>query len=195
MTDHPTIWFLRHGETEWNATRRIQGQMESQLSARGREHAAEQALIMPPILATGPRVMVSSLGRAQQTARIALGDTEFETDPRLMEIHAGDWQGMLYAEVMEQFPDKVTPGMRALDIFTDAPGGEGLAAFTDRVRGVIDTLDGPTVIVAHGLWGQVMRGLLRGLNHEETAMLDNLQGVVYHLENGQEKIVRPPSVV
>lgn len=192
MTDHPEIWFLRHGETEWNAKRRIQGQLESRLSERGRWHASEQARIMPAILATGPRVMVSSLGRAQETACIALGDTPFETDPRLMEIHAGDWQGMLYAEVMEQWPEQVTPGMRALDIFTDAPGGEGLMSFTHRVRGVIDALDGPTVIVAHGLWGQVMRGLLCGLSHEETAQLDNLQGVVYHLSGGQETILRPP---
>lgn len=193
MSDFPPIWFLRHGETEWNATRRIQGQLESRLTERGRWHASEQARIVPPILATGPRVMVSPLGRAQETARIALGDTEFETDPLLMEIHAGDWQGMLYEEVMEQWPDKVHRGMRALDIFTDAPGGEGLTAFSNRVRGVIEALDGPTMIVAHGLWGQVMRGIVRGLSHAETVALDNLQGVVYHLENGQEKILRAPA--
>lgn len=194
MSDFPPIWFLRHGETEWNATRRIQGQLESRLTERGRWHASEQARIVPPILATGPRVMVSPLGRAQETARIALGETAFETDPLLMEIHAGDWQGMLYAEVMDQFPDKVNPGMRALEVFTDAPGGEGLPAFTERVRGVIAALNGPTVIVAHGLWGQVMRGLVRGLTHEETAALDNLQGVVYHLENGHETILRAPAM-
>ncbi|WP_050931246.1 histidine phosphatase family protein [Aestuariivita boseongensis] len=189
----PKIWFLRHGQTEWNAVRRIQGQSESLLSEQGRWHAAEQAKIMAPILAKhGPRCVASPLLRARDTARIALGEYPFATDARLMEIHAGDWQGLYYDDVLARWPDQVNDQMTALELFAHAPGGEGLDAFHARIRAVLDELTEPTVIVAHGLWGQVARAILRGLDGDAMRRLDNLQGVVYALENGQETVLRAP---
>ena len=48
MKSYPKVWFLRHGETEWNAEGRVQGQTESVLSERGRVHAQQQAKLMAP---------------------------------------------------------------------------------------------------------------------------------------------------
>ena len=189
----PPIWSLRHGETEWNAARRIQGQMESMLTERGVWHAGEQAKIMKPILEECPRCIVSPLLRARRTAEIALGDTPFEFDPRLMEIDAGSWQGLYYDEVIAGFPDLVNDQMTAMELFSNAPDGEGFAAFKTRIRTVLEEVDEPTVIVAHGLWGQVARGALRGIDDEATRRLDNLQGVVYLLEDGSETILHAPS--
>ena len=189
---HPPVWFLRHGETEWNATRRIQGQLESQLSECGRWHAAEQGRILSPILAERPDCIVSPLLRAQETAEIALGDYPRRTDPMLMEIHAGAWQGLLYDDVLADWPDLVSAEMSALELFSNAPEGEGLEAFTARVTGVLDALTRPTVIVAHGLWGQIARAHLLGLDAAARARLDNLQGVVYALVDGQETVLRAP---
>ncbi len=188
----PPIWFLRHGETEWNAVRRIQGQLESTLTELGRWHASEQAKIMPPILATGPRCIASPLLRAQHTAQIALNGTAFENDARLMEIDAGDWQGLYYEDVLQRFPERVNRDMTPLQIFANAPGGEGLAAFKARICEVLGEIEEPTVIVAHGLWGQVARAALRGLAEDDMQSMDNLQGVVYQLENGRETILRAP---
>ena len=50
MRDFPKIWFLRHGQTEWNAEQRVQGQLESDLTELGIAHAHRQAELMAPIL-------------------------------------------------------------------------------------------------------------------------------------------------
>ncbi|MCE8006735.1 histidine phosphatase family protein [Aestuariivita sp.] len=189
---HPPIWFLRHGQTEWNAVRRIQGQMESCLSDQGRWHAGEQARVMASLLETEPDCLVSPLARARETAEIALGTYPIQVDPRLMEIHAGDWQGLYYDDVLARWPDLVNDQMTALELFAHAPGGEGMSAFRARVEEVLSGLTRPTVLVAHGLWGQVARAKLRGLSEAEMQRLDNLQGVVYALENGQETVLRAP---
>ena len=89
-------------------------------------------------------------------------------------------------------PDLVNREMTALELFASAPSGEKIDAFRGRIKGVLDALERPTVIVAHGLWGQVARAILRGLDDDHMRRLDNLQGVVYRLEDGQETILRAP---
>ncbi|MFK7937946.1 MAG: histidine phosphatase family protein [Roseovarius sp.] len=190
MSSFPKIWFLRHGETYWNAEKRIQGQLESELTPRGIEDAERQARLMPPILAQNPPCFVSNLGRAQQTARIALKGAQFETDNRLAEAHAGDWQGLLHMDVRRANPDVLSMDTTALDLFTRAPNGETAVQFQTRIEGFMAELTQPAVVVAHGLLGQVMRGLICGLAWDEMGHLPNEQGCVYVLENGTETILR-----
>ena len=189
MTGYPKIWFLRHGETEWNAERRIQGQLESRLTARGIGHAEAQARLMAPILRADPPCFVSPLGRAQHTAKIALGGRPFATDLRLAEAHAGEWQGRLSDDVRHAHQGTVDIGTSALELFMSAPGGEGYASFRDRIASFLNELTEPTVVVAHGLWGQVMRGLVRGLTFAEMTRLTNDQACIYVLEQGRETVL------
>ena len=70
-----------------------------------------------------------------------------------------------------------------------APGGERFEDFEARIHSFIDDLTRPTVVVAHGLLGQVLRGVILGKSRREMARLSNLQGCVFHLENGQETIL------
>lgn len=186
---HPKIWFLRHGQTEWNRAYRLQGQLDSPLTSQGIAEAQRQALILPPILAQKPDVFVSPLGRARQTADIALGHTPYQTDPRLMEIHAGAWQGMLRADIMAARPDWASTGPSALEIYEAAEGGEGLNAFEARIIDFLGDLTGPSVIVAHGLLGQVLRAIVRGMDPRAAGALSNQQGCVYLLENGTETLL------
>ncbi len=160
MPGYPTIWFLRHGETFWNAERRIQGQLESDLTPRGTRQAEIQARLMAPALASGPPCYVSPLRRAQQTAGIALAGRSFLTDPRMAEAHAGDWQGLLRADVDRDNHDQVDGRTPSLEVFLKAPGSEGFDAFQTRIQAFLDDLTEPSVIVAHGLLGQVLRGLV-----------------------------------
>lgn len=190
MSDYPKIWLLRHGETYWNAEKRIQGQLESELTPKGISHAEWQARLMPPILALDPPCFVSPLGRAQQTARIALGGRDFITDARLAEAHAGDWQGLLRMDVRRDNPDILSMDSSSLDLFTRAPGGETGAQFRARIEAFMADLTEPSVVVAHGLLGQVMRGLVCGLAWDEMGHLPNEQGCVYVLENGTETVLR-----
>ena len=154
MANYPKIWFLRHGQTEWNRAYRLQGQLDSPLTKQGIADAHRQAAIIGPVLAQKPDIYVSPLGRTRQTAQIALAGAACSYDDRLMEIHAGDWQGRLREEILAE--------------------------------------TGPTVVVAHGLWGQVMRAQVRGLDMETAGHLSNDQGCVYVLENGYETLLDAP---
>jgi len=150
----PRSGFLRHGQTEWNLEGRLQGHKDSPLTALGRAQAERQARILsdiPERVAKGPGgCFASSLGRAQETARIALAGQDFVTDPRLAEIATGDWEGRLRAEVAN--------GEGDLFLYAGAPGGEGLEALQARVAAFLDDLEGPSVVVSHGLLGKVLRG-------------------------------------
>ena len=187
MTNSPKIWLLRHGETVWNAERRVQGQLESELTLRGVQQAHQQAELMQPILAASPPCHVSPLGRAQQTAKIALDGRPFITDDRLAEVYAGQWQGRLRDEILAERPELAHA--TALDVFLSAPGGERFDGFQARVLDFLGELKEPSVVVAHGLLGQVLRGLLCGLDRAEMGALPNAQGCVYVLENGAETVL------
>ncbi|MEO0943690.1 MAG: histidine phosphatase family protein [Pseudomonadota bacterium] len=187
MISAPKIWLLRHGETLWNAERRVQGQLESELTPRGIAQAHQQAALMAPVLANSPPCFVSPLGRAQQTAEIALGGKAFVTDARLAEAHAGQWQGRLREKLLAERPDLAEAS--ALEVFLSAPEGERFDGFQGRVSDFLGDLTEPSVVVAHGLLGQVMRGLLCGLGRAEMGHLANAQGCVYVLENGAETVL------
>ncbi|MEM1298603.1 MAG: histidine phosphatase family protein [Pseudomonadota bacterium] len=143
--EHP-FYFLRHGETTWNAAAQVQGQMNSPLSDKGKAQAvaAGEALKGEPI----ERIIASPLDRAFHTAQAVAQHhgLEIETDPELMECHLGDWQD--------------TPrGPHLKDYFRgecDPPNGETYVQFRERVWGAMQraVARGPnTLIVAHGgLW-------------------------------------------
>ena len=143
--DHP-FYFLRHGETTWNAGGRTQGQLNSPLSERGWEQAraAGEALKGEPI----ERIIASPLDRAFFTAR-EVGkrkDIEVVFDKDLMECHLGDHQDGPHGPwLAEYFEGRYEP-----------PNGEPFREFCDRVWGAMQNAvaQGPnTLIVAHGgLW-------------------------------------------
>ncbi|WP_138934181.1 histidine phosphatase family protein [Roseovarius arcticus] len=183
IPDWPDIWFLRHGQTEWNLAGRIQGRLDSPLTALGRAQAQQQARLIQIIAARvafgGGGIYVSPLGRARQTAALALAGYETVMDARLSEIDTGAWEGRLKAELPH--------GANDLEIYAAAPDGEGLEALIARVRTFGDTLAGPSIVVAHGLLGQVLRGLATGVAPAQMGNQDNAQGCIYHLSGGVEK--------
>lgn len=189
MTQYPKIWFLRHGQTEWNKVYRLQGQLNSPLTEQGVAEAERQAQLMPAVLATHPALWVSPLGRARQTADIALAGAAYQTDARLMEIDAGRWQGLYRQDIVQAHPHWARQSPTALEIYEAAEGGEGLQSFRKRIVDFVDGLTGPTVIVAHGLLGQVLRAHVTGVPLVQAGALSNLQGIVYVLENGVERTI------
>ncbi|MEH1011908.1 histidine phosphatase family protein [Micromonospora sp. CPCC 206060] len=97
------VW--RHGNTDWNAANRVQGQTDVPLNARGHDQAAGAA---PLLAALRPDVIIASdLRRAADTAGAlaALTGLAITSDPRLRERYYGDWQGLLIDEVAQQYPD------------------------------------------------------------------------------------------
>lgn len=147
---------LRHGQTEYNASNRMQGQLDTDLSDLGRAQAKSAAQALAD---TRPFAIVSSdLRRAHDTA-LALGDhigVPVETDDRLRETHLGEWQGLTHTDV-----DDISPGARARwrsDAEWAPPAGESRIDVAARSLPVVQELlerhedwgTDPLVLVAHG---------------------------------------------
>lgn len=118
---------VRHGETEWNGQRRLQGQQDIGLSAAGREQAAALRSAISH-LAPG-HVVVSGLRRAQETAEV-LGYAAQAGDPRLNEAFLGEWEGRHSADIRAA-DEQMYADWRAGKY--RPPGAEGFAEMTDRV--------------------------------------------------------------
>lgn len=147
---------LRHGQTEYNATKRMQGQLDTVLSAAG----IEQAHAVAPLVAKlgVEKVIASDLRRASDTAQIVARDLglSVELDARLRETHLGAWQGKTHGEI-----DAVDAGARAHWRNTPSwapPEGESRLDVAKRSRAVVEELlesycgweDSAVLLVAHG---------------------------------------------
>ena len=184
---HPELYLLRHGETEWNAEGRMQGWLNSPLTEKGHMDAARQFEILRGRDLTGFQVLCSPTGRAFQTAAIALGTlvAEIRTDDRLREIGVGEWSGRLRSQLpMEDGPDAY---LRKYDA---APGGEGMEGLRARVSGFLEGLDRPSVLVSHGITIRMIRLLLAGDEAARAPAPDAGQGVVFHLKDGVQSLLR-----
>ncbi len=98
MPDARRIVLLRHGRTEWNATNRIQGQLDIELDESGH---AEARAVTPALAAMRPSLLWSSdLARARQTTEYVAAATGLTAsyDDRLREFHLGERQGLTHAE-------------------------------------------------------------------------------------------------
>lgn len=191
----PTIYFLRHGETEWNALGRLQGTKDVPLNARGRSQAVHAADVLSDLLrgdrkdkAALPYVS-SPLGRARQTmelvrGKLALPVADYALDDRLREIGYGAWEGLTLAESEASDPDVYA--RRLADKWTIAPaGGETYAAVQLRMLDWYESLLVDTVAVAHG---GTCRALMVALGFETPASAAELfieQGAVYVFRDGR----------
>lgn len=158
------IFLIRHGQTEFNVQRRLQGRMDSSLTELGVEQARRMGRVIKDFAVDRPelwRVISSPLGRTLRTAEIVCEEMglggRMELDPRLAEIDVGDWEGMTREEI-----ETVKPGACSDEgwIFT-APGGETYDDVAARVRALLadhDEADGRRrLFVSHGLSGSVLR--------------------------------------
>ncbi|MBM1173261.1 histidine phosphatase family protein [Microvirga arabica] len=139
---------VRHGETVWNAERRLQGHADAPLSDRGVKQARDAAKFFMDGKAPG-LVVSSDLSRACHTAEL-LGFSDFETDPRLREVDLGEWTGR-WIEEIETSAKGAYRDWR-LGTYTP-PQGETWEAFRERVgeaiSEVISRAEGDVVIVTH----------------------------------------------
>lgn len=187
MTANSELLILRHGETEWNRSGRLQGALDSRLTDTGRDQALCQGRILKNFGISGWSAYCSPQGRATETAALALPEFPVNLDPRLREIGLGDWSGQLREDLAERFPDLFAGD--GLEWYDHAPGGEGLAAVGRRLACFLAELSGPSVIVTHGITSRVLRCLLLGLPAESFGTVGGGQGVVYHLHEGRSSLL------
>ncbi len=126
----PTLYFIRHGETDWNRAGRLQGQTDVPINARGREQAARNGGLLAEMAddIAECAFIASPLLRTRQTMEIVLqalgrSASNFSTDERLKEINFGRWEGMTWKEL--KVADRPSYDARYRDPWTvSAPGGE-----------------------------------------------------------------------
>ncbi|AXH94960.1 histidine phosphatase family protein [Ornithinimicrobium avium] len=164
------VW--RHGETEQNAGGIYQGQLDSHLSARGREQAAAAAQALADRGAS--RLLSSDLARAADTAEALSARTGLpvEHDPRLREIHVGQWQGLRHADVAERFPDALAALDRGEDTVRGVTG-ERVAELQVRMRAAFEELvrrldvGDTAVVTTHGLASRALIADVVGLTYRQ----------------------------
>ena len=190
----PTIYYIRHGQTAWNATGRFQGSKDIPLNDLGREQAAHAGGIMKQLLARHERgadslgFVSSPLGRARSTmefVRSGLGlvPGDYTLDDRLREIGYGHWEGSTLAEQEASHPDIFAA--RQTDKWgMPPPGGESYASVQLRMRDWYEGLTGDTVAVAHGGTARALMVALDVQTIAEAAELPIEQGAVYVFSDG-----------
>ncbi|MEV1290002.1 histidine phosphatase family protein [Micromonospora sp. NPDC049679] len=170
------VW--RHGNTDWNATDRVQGQTDVSLNDLGREQAAAAA---PLLAALRPDAIVASdLRRAAATAGAlaALTGLPVGTDPRLRERYYGVWQGLTMPTIAERFPAEYarwrsgdqSPGceVESLDDLGKRVG--------EALQDAADAVPGGTIVVAtHGGAARQGAGHLLGWGHAVLRTVGPLQ--------------------
>ena len=145
---------VRHGETEWNASGRMQGQTDVPLSPRGVEQAKALAARLTGTRFT--RIVSSDLVRARATADLigAAAGIAVETDVRLQEDHMGEWQGLTFAQATVRDPE-LARRFAARDPDAAPPGGESRGTLAARSLAALDAIAapgvlGPLLLVTHG---------------------------------------------
>jgi broad specificity phosphatase PhoE len=185
----PTIYFVRHGETDWNLEGRLQGQKDIPLNDVGRVQAEEAGRRLQALV---PNVedlayVASPMGRTRETMErlreaIGLHPESYRLDDRLVELTFGSWEGMTWKDVRKAEPHAAA--MRERDKWNYVPpgGGESYAMLADRVRPILDDLTRDTVLVAHGGVARAFLAVACGVSTRHAASIDIWQGKILVIE-------------
>jgi broad specificity phosphatase PhoE len=146
------LLIARHGQSDWNASRRWQGFADRPLTEKGREQARALAARLAHIDLDA--VYSSDLQRARETAAVVAENQglELQEDPDLREVDVGSWSGLTRAEAEERFPEGFARWEAGYPGWED---GETYEAMTDRVLAAVHRIaaengDGKVLVVAHG---------------------------------------------
>jgi probable phosphoglycerate mutase len=190
----PTLYLIRHGETDFNVEQRLQGRSETRLNARGREQAGESAAVLRDLMVRKQRqpdhypYVSSPLQRARETmeilrAALGLDPKAYDVDVRLAEIAYGEWEGHTLPEIQARDPDVLQRRERDKWDFRP-PGGESYREVASRVGEWYATMTRDTVVVAHGGVARVLMANFHILPEDGAAHADIRHGGVYVFSDG-----------
>ena len=175
------IYFVRHGQTDWNALARYQGSTDTHLSELGREEAAKNAQILLRCLQADDvdpsdiRLVSSPLARAQQSARIIAEHLDppppVLIEPAFRELSIGRWEGMTSPQVKEKY--YLERKSRKSDRWAFKPkGGESMAERCDEVKAALKQLEPNSVVVTHCVVLRMIVHLLGGVNQQDATKVE-----------------------
>lgn len=182
MAPPKRIVYVRHGETDWNAEGRLQGQQEIPINATGRRQAAEAARKLAALAVDAPTLpwLVSPMHRTRETAEIArtalgLDPRSYLLDDRLREISFGRWEGRTWKQVRRDEPEAARGRERDKWRFVP-PGGESYAMLSQRIRPWLESLDRDVIVVGHGGVARALLHLRCGVPPEQAPSVEIWQG-------------------
>jgi broad specificity phosphatase PhoE len=150
---------VRHGQTDWNAERRLQGQKDIPLNPIGREQARQNGINLAEILQVEGIAfdfVASPLTRTRQTMEIlrtAMGvdPKAYRTDERLVEVSFGDWEGFTLKELKATQRDRVSErNLNKWDFIPPGDDAESYEIMSWRIGSWLNSVNKPTVCVTHG---------------------------------------------
>ncbi len=178
------LYFVRHGQTEWNAIRRMQGHQNSDLSDLGKQQADVNGKLLSDF--NIQTLYVSPLGRTRQTAEIInnhLNLTPF-FDERIKEWDCGDWSGHHYDDVTSNWAEEWQALMS--DRFNyRGPNCENFPDMRGRVIPFLEELqvqdEQNITIISHGMIGRVMMSYLLEFDEQQSVSFQQPNDVVFRV--------------
>jgi len=167
------IYMVRHGQTDWNAESRLQGQKDIPLNETGRRQATENGATLARMLrrdASAFDFVSSPLGRTRETMErlrqaMDLDPLEYRVDERLKEVSFGSWEGFTLPELKLQTPERIAARRLAKwDFIPPGADAESYEILSWRVGAWLKDVSKPTICVSHG---GVIRALFKLLGKME----------------------------
>jgi len=191
----PVLYYVRHGETDFNRQGRLQGRRDTVLNAHGRQQAAECGVLLRDLFARDHRrpqdfkYVASPLKRARETmeivrATLGLQPHDYEVDARLIEIAYGEWEGLTLQEIETQNASVLSARERDKWDFAP-PGGESYRELADRIGKWYGSLTADSVVAAHGGGVRALMAILNIVSEEQATRAQIEQGVIYVFADGK----------
>jgi broad specificity phosphatase PhoE len=184
-----TFYFIRHGQTEWNAIERMQGRWNSDLNEHGLRQADENGRLLGGLDVEA--LFSSPLDRARQTADIISGyvDLPVTYDERIVEWDCGEWSGHLRTDVIARWPEEWA-AIHADPFHYRGPGCENYPDMFERARPFVEELravETDTIaVISHAMIGKVMISILLGLDETETLAIYQPNDAVFRVTMGED---------
>jgi probable phosphoglycerate mutase len=194
----PELYFIRHGQTDWNAEGRYQGAKDIPLNAIGQGQADLNGRLLADLFRRAGRSPdeftwhASPLSRTRETMErvrraFETSPPEVAYDQRLVEISFGIYEGRLHAELASG--EMAIAGERDAGFwFYRPPKGESYHDLAERIEAFGDSLEGPAVVVSHGGILRVLRHLIEGFPVDSAVNWFPPQDSVVHFLDGRSVV-------
>jgi probable phosphoglycerate mutase len=191
----PVLYYVRHGETDFNSQGRLQGRRDTVLNAHGRRQAAECGVLLGDLIARDHRqpqdfqYISSPLKRARETMEIlrttlGLNAHGYEVDARLIEIAYGEWEGLTLQEIEARNASVLSARERDKWDFAP-PKGESYRELAGRIGNWYSSLTADTVVAAHGGGVRALMAIFKIVSEEQATHARIEQGVIYVFADGK----------
>ncbi|KAB2328594.1 histidine phosphatase family protein [Cytobacillus depressus] len=190
------VYVIRHGETEWNTQKRMQGRLDSSLTEKGIKDARSLGERLKDT--DFVRIISSPSTRAMETAKLVSRKNPklIETDERLMEIHLGDWQGKVEGDIQIEYPEEFHAFWNQPELYKSLDG-ENFFDVKKRIADFFMELvksppTGNVLVVTHGVVIKALYLLCRNKPIEEIWSPPFIHGTsltIIKMDNGKMELL------